>query len=399
MGFLAWLDSALVLLLLSYLSVAVLYLLLLAFSGWTAREKAREAVFPQKRFAILIPAHNEEKVLGQCLESIQNQNYYNNLYQVYVIADNCSDKTTELARKHPVQVLERSDTSRPGKGYALAWGLEKIKLDDYDALVIVDADCLLQENLLLAFNRRLLGGQLVLQAYDGIYNIQQSFLTYLLYLGNLVENHLFYAGRQVLGLTTFLRGTGMCFSTRVLRKYGWHSFSETEDLEFSLRLLEDGFKIDFVPESKVLAIQPSQLKTAYSQKRRWAGGTFQIIRKNLLRLIKRGFTSGRLEFLEAAFSLTLLSRPVLIYVNLVGILLILILPAGLRSDLLWWGLSLLLVQILYLSLSVLLAENRVRALKTLVVAPFYLLWLLAVQLLSLGGARKQVWQKTTRENA
>jgi len=202
-----------------------------------------------------------------------------------------------------------------------------------------------------------------------------------------------------LGLSSLLRGTGMCFSTEMLQKFSWKSFSEAEDLEFSLQLIQNGGKIHFVPETKILAIQPSGMPTAYTQKRRWAGGTLRIIRSNVLKLLGRGVVNFKPRLVELAFTLTILSRPSLILLNLLALLATVVLPVEFETTLVWWGVILLLAQICYLGLSLLLAESKARALKTLYLAPFYLLWLFSIQIASLFRGRPEGWQKTARENA
>ena len=399
MSVLGLFSAILLVLILLLLSLAVLYLFLLALAWWVGYKKVGSQPPPQKRFAILIPAQDEEKVIEKCLISIKNVNYYPNLFKTFVVADNCTDQTPRIAKGFGAEVLERSDQTHRGKGFALAWGLERINLSEFDALIILDADCIVQENLFLALNHRLSKGQKVLQVYDGIYNFRQSLFTYLLYLGNLAENYLFYGGREGLGLSSLLRGTGMCFSTEILQKFSWMSFSEAEDLEFSLQLIQNGSKIHFVPETKILAIQPSGMQTAYTQKRRWAGGTLRIIRSNILKLLGRGVVNFRPRLVELAFTLTILSRPSLILLNLLALLATVVLPVEFETTLVWWGVILLLAQLGYLGFSIHLAESKARALKTLCFAPAYLLWLFAVQVGSFFGTRPGAWQKTSREDA
>jgi cellulose synthase/poly-beta-1,6-N-acetylglucosamine synthase-like glycosyltransferase len=298
MTILSWLIFFVALTIVCFLTLALSYLFFLAISWWLAKKSAGWDTGPQKRIAVLIPAHNEEQVIGTCLENIRGLDYPGNLFQTVVIADNCSDRTAQLARQHGTQVLERVEAERKGKGFTLSWALERIDLKDFDAILFLDADCVAEKNLLSALNHRLCQGQVVLQASVGIHNFRQSLFSYLLYLGNLVENCLFHGGRAARGLPSFLRGTGMCLSIEVLKEYGWQHFSQAEDLEFSLSLLKDNLKVSFLPETKVLAIQPTVFRTARSQKRRWAAGTFQILRKNVLQLVKLGFKSGRWELFE-----------------------------------------------------------------------------------------------------
>ena len=101
-----------------------------------------------KKFVIIIPAHNEEKTLHTALDSCGNLEYQKTLFDVVVVADNCTDQTANIARNYGALCLERHDNVKVGKGYALKWVLEHDLIRKYDAIVILDADCTLTSNAL-----------------------------------------------------------------------------------------------------------------------------------------------------------------------------------------------------------------------------------------------------------
>lgn len=102
----------------------------------------------RNRFAFLIAARNEEAVIGQLLDSIRAQDYPADLFDIYVVADNCTDATAEVCRARGAFVHERQDKVKVGKGYALNWLLERIPVKKYDGFLVFDADNLLRPDYL-----------------------------------------------------------------------------------------------------------------------------------------------------------------------------------------------------------------------------------------------------------
>ena len=136
--------------------------------GWLNGKRYQNKVFfPNKRFALIVAAHNEEKVITHIIDSLFKQNYPRNLFDVFVIADNCTDKTAEIAEKYGAIVYKRFNSTLKGKGHALEWMFEKIfEMDKkYDAICVFDADNLVSSNFLLEMNKQLCRGHKVIQGY------------------------------------------------------------------------------------------------------------------------------------------------------------------------------------------------------------------------------------------
>jgi len=154
------------------------YQLLLSFFGWY-RRKTKLEFPPQKSFAILVAAHNEEKVIGALVENLKQLNYPKELYDIMVICDNCTDRTADIVREHGVYAFERTNPNKRGKGYAIEWMLNELwKLPrQYDAVVMLDADNLVDPDFLIHMNNDLCAGKKVIQGYLDTKNPNDSWIT------------------------------------------------------------------------------------------------------------------------------------------------------------------------------------------------------------------------------
>lgn len=133
------------------------------------------------KFMAILPAHNEEAVIGNLIESLKNQDYPKELLDIYVIADNCTDNTVKIAKEAGAIVLERheEDPAKRTKGAALQWFLkQKIEENaDYDAFFVFDADNIVDVNFTKAMNKKLCQGEEVVQGYRDIKNPSDSWVS------------------------------------------------------------------------------------------------------------------------------------------------------------------------------------------------------------------------------
>ncbi|MGB3715272.1 MAG: glycosyltransferase, partial [Candidatus Promineifilaceae bacterium] len=108
------------------LAVIYYYLLLAASIVAVRQVDEREAESVEIKFKVIIPAHNEELVIGRTVSNLLKMNYRQEMIDIVVIADNCDDNTAQVAREAGAICLEREAEPRGRKGYALAWYLERV---------------------------------------------------------------------------------------------------------------------------------------------------------------------------------------------------------------------------------------------------------------------------------
>jgi len=258
---------------------ASLYLFILALAALLPAKKRGRKMGQLPFLAIVIPAHNEEALVGDLLRSLEAQDYPRDRFSVSVIADNCSDATAEIVSSHGVAVYERNDPLRPGKGQALGWFLEQLREDrSIQAFVFMDADSIVDSSFLEAMSGRLKDERCVLQASYQVRDASSHALVGLRALAFALMHDLRGKGKSRLGLSCGLWGNGMAFSRDVVNLISWEGLSAVEDAEQHLQLLLKGLKADFVPEAHIYGHMPSTFRASKDQQRRWEGGKLYLVR-------------------------------------------------------------------------------------------------------------------------
>jgi cellulose synthase/poly-beta-1,6-N-acetylglucosamine synthase-like glycosyltransferase len=264
------------------------YLLLLLAA---ARRPRGELVTPvssqaMPRLVVLVPAHEEQAMIASAVSSLLLCAYPQNRRRLVVIADNCEDRTTQRAQEAGAEVWERTDERQRGKGFALAWAFEQLKAEGgYDAVVIVDADCVASPNLLSAIGFRLRAGTHALQVNNLVANPEDSNASALRYAGFALMKVRFL-GKQRLGMSCGLVGTGMAFRRELLERHTWQDVGLVEDGEYHMRLVLAGERTEFVREASVSSPMPTSFGS--SGEERWEQGRLDLIRRWTPRLVLSG---------------------------------------------------------------------------------------------------------------
>lgn len=235
----------------------------------------------QNRFMAIIPAHNEEKVVGNLIASLKRQNYPKELYDIYVIADNCTDNTAKVAKEAGAIVYERFDEEHKTKGYALNWFLKQ-KIEEnapYDAFCIFDADNIVDENFIKNMNKKLCQGEEVVQGYRDIKNPTDSWITAGYAIFYWTMNRFYHLARYNLGLSPLINGTGFMVKFDIIKPTGWDTNTLTEDIEFSLKTIISGKKLGWATDAIVYDEQPVGFKQSWSQRSRWTVGHIQCLKE------------------------------------------------------------------------------------------------------------------------
>ena len=233
------------------------------------------------KFMAILPAHNEEAVIGNLIESLKNQDYPKELLDIYVIADNCTDNTVKIAKEAGAIVLERheEDPAKQTKGAALQWFLkQKIAENaDYDAFFVFDADNIVDVNFTKAMNKKLCQGEEVVQGYRDIKNPSDSWISAGYAIFYWTMHRFYHLARYNLGLSALLNGTGFMVKFDVIKPTGWNTKTLTEDIEFSLKTIIKGKKVGWAVDAIVYDEQPVGFKQSWSQRSRWTVGHIQCL--------------------------------------------------------------------------------------------------------------------------
>lgn len=303
-----------------YLTFLVGYLLLLTAASWKkARSPDPTLAGYDHRFLILVPAHNEERLLPGLLESLARLDYPKDRFSVHVVADNCTDQTAAVVEQHGLAHLHRrSDLAHQGKGCALNWLMARLYQagEPFDALVFLDADSVVSSNFLRVMSAHLARGEKAIQAYYAVRDPDLSWAGSLRYAALAVLHFLRPQGRMALGCSAGLKGNGMVFSGDLIRRQRW-SASLTEDIELHMALLLAGERVTFAQDAVVWGEMPDTLRHATSQNLRWEQGRKQMAGKYIPRLLAaagEAFRRGRfrqgavladavMEFIEPPFSI------------------------------------------------------------------------------------------------
>ena len=233
------------------------------------------------RFMAIIPAHNEENVVEELIKSLKAQDYPKDLYDIYVIADNCTDNTAEVARKAGAIVYERFDPTKKTKGYALNWFLkQKIEEDaQYDAFCIFDADNIVDKNFIKNMNKKLCQGEEVVQGYRDIKNPTDNWITAGYAIFYWTMNRFYHLARYNIGLSPLINGTGFMVKFDLVKPNGWDTKTLTEDIEFSLKTIIKGKKLGWATDAIVYDEQPLGFVQSWKQRSRWTVGHMQCIKE------------------------------------------------------------------------------------------------------------------------
>lgn len=288
-------------------AVVGLYLLALAVAALFHKTDDLEGNPPPpatRHVAILVPAHNEADFIADCVESLVTQSYPRHLYEVVVVADNCTDGTANIAASAGARVLIRDEDGDRGKGQALRWAMDQLlaQAPSPDAILVVDADATADEDFLRRMARPLEHGALAAQG-ESLLSEPVSARAALRAAAFLLINRVRPAGRAVLHLPCNLAGNGMLLSRELLGAHPWSAFSSAEDLEYSITVRLHGVRPVFVGGAILRSPAITSRVGAERQQLRWEGGKLSVARAHLRSLVATGVRRRSITLLDAAIDL------------------------------------------------------------------------------------------------
>lgn len=380
------------------------YLLFILISAATApkRKGSSTARTSPLSATVVIPAHNEEDVI---LATLQSLAAVQPPLPVVVIADNCTDRTAQLARDAGATVIERQNKDERGKGFALAYAFDLLMNESRsggaiwgsgaDAYIVVDADTQVQPDFAVRLLAELPDDPAVPAAVQGRYGVMNGsdgWRAALMSAAFDLVNHVRLLAIDHAGGCLGLKGNGMAFTRGCLAQYPMTGRSVTEDLDYAMDLMQHGgIRVQYAPHAFVCAQMPVTGEQARSQRQRWEGGRYRVVRSRAPQLLKAVVKTGDLRFIGAMFEL--LQPPLAEQVaGCIGICSLALLCSMLGSP--FAGLALIaagfsVVSILmYVFLGLGLAGAKKETFKALAFAPIYIVWKLVLYAIGIVSGRR-----------
>ena len=281
---------------------------------WAVSEK-------KAKIAYLIPACNEEDVIYDTVKDIlEGQSYPRDKYDVFVVADNCTDNTAELARRAGATVLIHNDPdpAHHMAAYPLKFGIEhilSIEDDPYEIVIRVDADNHLNAEYSSLMNDAYQGGVDLARPYEGARNPSQNFFTKACAMFYVFESRYGSRVRERFGLAAHVNGSGAMMSARMLRATGGYDcVTISEDAEYYFNRLLDGYKGHFVEDAVIMEDMPSSLRDTYNRNKRIGSGSVSLLKPKFAKLFANFFKTGNLSCLEICLTYSFLFLTVLLSV-------------------------------------------------------------------------------------
>ncbi len=391
------------------LSFVTTYLGLLTVAAWIGIARGRHRTelrrSPRTCFAVLVPAHDEERLIGSTVIGLMDLDYPSDLFSVHVVADHCTDGTVQCARELGAVVHEHIEPEPRGKGPALSWATRRLAATDNapDAVLIIDADTQVHRDVLRILDARLAAGADVVQAHYAVDVPELSGATSFRAAALSVRHYLRPLGRTVLGASSGLFGNGMAVRTELLLDHPW-SDHLTEDVEFQVGLAQRGVRVDFAPDALVKAEMPASLAASQSQHERWERGRVELARTQVPLLLERSRRlTVRDRWVRADTAMDLLVPPFSILVaasSLVGAASLFVDPTHMSGRLVRrLAAATVIVQVLHVLSGLIMVRAKLVVYLSLIRAPLLVVWKVRLWGRILVPSRKVEWTRTARNEA
>lgn len=389
------LALAMILLALPAMSLLALTLAALGRSA-TAEPAALKAAMP--RVAVLVPAHNESTNVLPTIACLQRQLGAGD--RLLVIADNCNDDTAELARGAGAGVAERQHAELRGKGYALAFGVDQLRADPPDVVLVVDADCTVSDGAVAAIAQRCQATGKPVQMLNLMQagpdaGLKLRVLEFAMLMKNLVRP----LGSFRLGGACHLMGTGMALPWALMSTARLATGHITEDMKLGVDLAVAGFAPQFLPGARVSSAFPQDTGVARVQKSRWEHGHLATLTQELPGLLKVALTTGRPSLIVLAMDLMI--PPVALYFLLLGTATVLSIALAavwpVWQAAMWVVLAACAVFALAIGLAWWFFGRQLLSARELLTTPLYALWKLPVYL-AYFLRKRSGWVRTKRDS-
>ena len=359
--------------------------------------KEKEKIKPgdkKHKFAVIIPARNEEKVIANLINSLKKQDYQKELYDVFVVVNNCTDRTKEIVLENNVNLIECKRNIH-SKGEALKVAYRHLNDSDFDAYLIFDADNIVHPEFITKMNDALCEGYQIAQGFRDSKNPSSTWISSSYSIHYLIHNIFLNKSRRHLDKSSFINGTGFMITKKFLEKRPFKAHTLTEDIELTVRCAIDGEKIAFVEDAITYDEQVENFKESWKQRKRWSIGTVQCFKIYISKLLKKVTKKDNFSCIDVAI---FIGSPLIQFLTLVSYIahFIITIALGMRMNLLLRLMSLVFGYIASVILSIATIKYAKKSMKNyikgILTLPLFVVSWLPINVVAFFS-RKNKWEQ------
>ncbi len=279
-------------------ALSLIYGMYFAITGLFGFKNYHKSMFgkhkPKYKFGVIIAGRNEEKVIPALIKTIKEQNYPKDLFEIFVVPNNCTDDTEGVSRKAGATIINCTVPVK-AKGDALEFTFAKLTKErkDLDAFIIFDADNLVHPDFLARMNDALCEGVEVAQCFRDSKNMSDNWLTGSYTIFYFMQNFFMNRAHMNYSASAAINGTGFMVKKNVVAD-GFHTVTLTEDSEFTGQCALRGIQVAFVEDAITYDEHPSNFVASWKQRKRWTSGTLSCLKVYGGKLLKNFFKTGNI---------------------------------------------------------------------------------------------------------
>lgn len=328
-------------------SLSVLYIFIFILASRKAKKKEDVSIKDIRyyRYAVLFPAYKEDSVIETSVQSFLKQDYPADKFDIVVISDKMQDVTNERLNRLPIKLL-KVNFENSSKAKALNFAINELKGEQYDAIIILDADNTTESNYLSEVNRVYNQGYKAIQTHRKAKNLNTE-TAILDAVSEEINNTIFRAGHVKLGLSSALIGSGMVFEYEWFKNNICKIFTAGEDKEIEKLLLQQQIHIEYMENAYVYDEKIQETRAFKYQRRRWLAAQYCSF-IDMLKGLPHALKAGNIDYCDKVFQLSMFPRVINIFIILFFSILLSIL--NWHAAIKWWFLLIILIFVLYLAI-------------------------------------------------
>lgn len=363
------------------LSLSVGYFFIFAFASLWGTNKKYSTALKKSKLVVFIPSYKGDRVIMDSVNSLLDQDYPHNLYEVVVISDRMQEETINAIYDLPVRLYE-IEPHNSSKAYALNYAVEMLGDEKFDIAVIIDADNVVESNFLSSLNDAYYSGSEAIQVHRTAKNLDTD-IAILDALSEGINNSIFRLGHVNLGLSSALIGSGMAFDFKWFSENVKKLETAGEDKELESLLLKDRIFIDYLNNVNVYDEKTKRADAFYRQRRRWMASQLGSLKKGVNDL-PRALWTLNIDYVDKIIQWILLPR--VLVLGIITLFTIFTTIFNFLASVKWWLLLLILLITFVLAVPDFIANrNNIKAIRKVPLIFF----LMFINLFRLKGVNKR----------